>query len=289
MRNPQKRLVGMAILSIDKGGDQQTLVNSLFEDDASYWAEIYERTGVKEFVHQQRLRTLLELVERIAPPAQSLILDAGCGAGLAAVALARRGYHVQAMDAVEAMVDLTSRRAIEAGVERRVTTTMGDVDSLPFGDKTFPLVVMMGVLPWLPSIEKPLRELHRVIQPAGHLIVSLDNRWSLCRFLDPFINPVLSPGKELVRSLLYRLGRTEATVHSRLTSNREFDLLLKTTGFKKTQAKTLGFGPFTVFRHEFLPSRVGLTVHQGFQAIAERGFPIFRSAGMQSIVVASRA
>jgi ubiquinone/menaquinone biosynthesis C-methylase UbiE len=278
----------MPTLSADRGADKQTLVNSYFEDVAYYWAEIYERTGVKEFVHQERLRIMLELVDRIAPPAPARILDAGCGAGLATVALAKKGYVVQAMDAVQAMVDLTSRRASEAGVDRRVTTTLGDVDSIPFADETFPLVVVMGVLPWLPSIEKPLRELHRVIQPAGHLIVSLDNRWSLCRFLDPLMNPLLSPAKELARSILHRLGHHKSSVGSHLTSAREFDSLLRATGFEKLDAMTLGFGPFTVFRHELLPCRAGLSVHQGLQAIAERGVPLFRSAGMQSIVVARK-
>jgi len=278
----------MLTLSADKSADQQTLVNSYFEDVACDWAEIYERTGVKEFVHQQRLRIMLELVERIAPPAKARILDAGCGAGLAAVALARRGYVVQAVDTVRAMVDLTSRRAIEAGVDPHVTTALGDIDSIPFADETFPLAVVMGVLPWLPSIEKPLRELHRVIQPGGHLIVSLDNRWSLCRFFDPLMNPLLSPTKELARSILQRLGRTESSVRSYLTSNRQLHSLLRATGFEKLEAITLGFGPFTLFRHELLPCRVGLSVHRSLQAIAERGFPLFRSAGMQSIVVARK-
>jgi ubiquinone/menaquinone biosynthesis C-methylase UbiE len=270
----------MATLSAEKALEY-------FQDDADYWSEIYERDGVKEFVHQQRLRTLLDLVEKTAAPG-TRILDAGCGAGLAAVSLARRGYLVQAVDAVPAMVELTSRRASDAGVEQTVTTTLGSVDSLPFGDGAFPLAVMMGVLPWLPSFEPPMREMHRVIQPSGHLIVSLDNRWSLCRFFDPFINPLLSPAKEAARSFLIRLGRNDSSVNTHLTSNREFDQLLRTRGFEKLEMHTLGFGPFTILRHEFLPSRIGLTVHQRLQSLAERGVPLFCSAGMQSIFVVRR-
>src|SRR5262249_44123797 len=153
------------------------------------------------------------------------VLDAGCGAGFAAVALAKRSYLVEAIDAAPAMVDSTSRLALKAGLDGRVKTSLGNVDSLPFADQTFSLVVVMGVLPWLASIEKPLRELHRVLQPTGHLIVTVDNRWSLCRFLDPLTNPLLSPVKELARSILHRFGRATPGIRSYLTSERKLEAL----------------------------------------------------------------
>jgi ubiquinone/menaquinone biosynthesis C-methylase UbiE len=278
----------MQISNSNESTDQQNLINSYFDDAAGYWADIYQRMGVKEFVHQERLRLMLELVDGIGLPAGARVLDAGCGAGFAAVALAKRSYLVEAMDAAQAMVDSTSRRAMKAGFDGQVTTSLGSVDSIPFADETFSLVVVMGVLPWLPSIEKPLRELRRVLAPTGHLIVSVDNRWSLCRFLDPLTNPLLSPAKELARSVLYRFGRSSPGIRSHLTSGRKFEALLRTTGFEKVEALTLGFGPFSVFRHELLSYSAGLKVHQALQRIAEHGFAPLRSAGMQSIVVARR-
>ena len=64
------------------------------------------------------------------------------------------------------MVDSTEERVNRAGQEQRVRTGQGDVHSLCFPNETFDLVLAIGVLPWLPSIEQPLREMARVLKPG---------------------------------------------------------------------------------------------------------------------------
>src|SRR5260370_32385202 len=174
-------------------GNQQYWVNSYFEQATSYWAEIYDRVGIKEFIHQERLRIVLDLAARIGLTSNARVLDAGSGAGLAAVALAKRGHVVEAIDAVQSMVDATQDRATKEGVEHLVRSSVEDVNSLSFPDATFSLVIAIGVLPWLSSIENPLREMYRVLHSEGYLIVTVDNLWGLSRFLVPSSNPLLGP------------------------------------------------------------------------------------------------
>jgi SAM-dependent methyltransferase len=263
-------------------------INSHFEHAAGYWAEIYERTGVNDLVHQERLRIMLDAVADLRLPAGARVLDVGCGAGLAAVDLAKSGYLVDAIDPVQAMIDSTCRRAAAEGVATRVRATLGDIDAIPFADGTFALAGAMGVLPWLPSIDQALREMHRVLQPNGYLIISVDNRWSLCRWFDPSQNPVLTPAKELAKRILVHFGYERDGVPSYSISDREFGSLLSLMGFEKLQSITLGFGPFTLLRRELLPAGIGVKIHRIFQRFADSGVGFFRAAGMQSIILATK-
>src|SRR2546427_12508008 len=96
-------------------GDPQSVVNAYFRKEAAYWAEIYERNGIKEAIHKERLRAAVAMAVglRLAPAAR--VLDVGCGAGLAAIRLARQGLIVEAIDPVEAMVEATRKGAMGAG------------------------------------------------------------------------------------------------------------------------------------------------------------------------------
>ena len=64
-------------------------------------------------------RELPFLLDALGPPGRLGILDAGCGTGRHAVALARRGYRVTAADVSRDMLALARRRAREAGVRVR--------------------------------------------------------------------------------------------------------------------------------------------------------------------------
>jgi magnesium-protoporphyrin O-methyltransferase len=58
------------------------------------------------------------------------LLDAGCGTGLFAVAQARRGFSVTALDIAPQMVAAAAERARSLGVSERVRPHVGDVDEL---------------------------------------------------------------------------------------------------------------------------------------------------------------
>jgi ubiquinone/menaquinone biosynthesis C-methylase UbiE len=177
-------------LSPGAGADPQAVLNAYFHQEASHWEEIYRRDGIKEAIHQERLRAALAMVDSLHLLPQSRVLDIGCGAGYATIALASRGLTVDSLDPVETMVRATRERAVEAGL-RSVTVRIGDIHSLPFAQGTFALVIALGVLPWLPGIDTPLREMARVLRPGGHLIVTVDCLWQLRQAFDPFLTKLM--------------------------------------------------------------------------------------------------
>lgn len=278
----------MRTLGGNDAADPQTLVNAYFRGAASYWAEIYECAGVKEAVHQERLRAALAMVDTLQLSPQARVLDVGCGAGYATVALARRGFIVDAIDTLQVMVDATRDLAIGTEAQSRVRSQLGDVHALPFPNNAFVLVLALGVLPWLPALDKPLREMARVLRPGGCLIVSVDNRWGLRQFLDPLTNPLLRPPRKLIGQVLRAYSQYAPVARSQLTSLRTFRTALAAQGLEELHGVALGFGPFTLFNREILPWSTGMKLHNWLQRLADRGIPILCSSGSQHLVLAKK-
>jgi SAM-dependent methyltransferase len=100
------------------------------------------------------------------------VLDAGCGAGGASVCAARRGAHVNGLDAAEALLAIARRRLPDGDFRT------GDLEALPYPDGTFDVILVADVLPYVadPDPLAALRELRRVCDWQGRLVVAT---WSL--------------------------------------------------------------------------------------------------------------
>ncbi len=96
----------------------------------------------------------------LGPLPRRAILDVGTGTGRAAIALAKRGAVVTAVDASPEMLGVARRRAEEAGVE--VSFANGDAHGLGFPDRAFDAVVCLRVLMHTPDWRRSLAELCRV-------------------------------------------------------------------------------------------------------------------------------
>jgi len=122
--------------------------------EASAWNAFYDRPA------------LLDLLGDVSGMA---VLDAGCGPGLYAQELLRRGAVVTAFDASGEMVRLARSRLGE-GVDLRVSDLNHPLTWL--ADDSQDLAVMALVLHHVDNRESALRELHRVLRPGGGLVLS---------------------------------------------------------------------------------------------------------------------
>jgi SAM-dependent methyltransferase len=128
---------------------------------------------------------------RLGPLDGRLVLDYGCGHGMAAVVLARSGARVTAFDLSHGYLNEARRRAADNGVA--VAFVQADGEQLPFADSCFDAVWGNAVLHHL-DLRKAGRELRRVLKPGGFAV-----------FCEPWgENPLLArarrwlpyPGKE---------------------------------------------------------------------------------------------
>lgn len=92
------------------------------------------------------------------------VLDYGCGHGMAAVVLARRGADVTAFDLSPGYVREAQERAAANSV--RITCRVADAEELPFPDRAFDAVWGNAVLHHL-DLSRAGRELSRVLRPGG--------------------------------------------------------------------------------------------------------------------------
>ena len=261
----------------------QSLVAEYFLANARYWKSIYEEADVQSLIYRLRREAVLELVDRLALPTGSRILEIGCGAGSTAVELARRGHWVEAVDVVPSMLEMTRLSATDAGVGRRVRTCLAAAEHLPYPNRVFDLVLAIGLLPWLRLPGEALLEMARVLRPNAPLIVTADNRWRLQRFLDP-----LGFTRRLVGQVLRRAGVLRKAALVRMDSPPEIDRMLSGCGFRKVQGLTLGFGPFTALGFRPLPGPVEVAFHKSLQGAADSGLPLIRSSGSHYVVLSRR-
>jgi ubiquinone/menaquinone biosynthesis C-methylase UbiE len=269
----------------------QRAVDAYFDAESSFWDEIYAGNEVYAVIHKHRHALALELIGQLGLPGGSRVLEVGCGAGLMTVALAERGFQIDATDTAPAMIDGARQNVRAAGASSQVTVSGADAHSLSFEDEVFDLVVALGVIPWLHSPNRALGELARVLRPGGYLIANVDNRWRLHYLLDPIFSPVFAPARRVVKWVLQRLGlrRQPASIPpNNLHSRGEFDRLISSLDLEKMGGSMYGFGPFTLFARRVLPKRLGVFVHRKLQRACDRGTPGLRSAGAQYLVLARK-
>jgi ubiquinone/menaquinone biosynthesis C-methylase UbiE len=110
--------------------------------------------------------------DALAPAPGDLLLDAGCGAGEAARALAGAGAEVIAMDHSVATVAAAAERHDGSAV----TYVAGDVAALEFPDAHFDGVRCERVLQHLDDPDRAVAELVRVTRPGGRVCL-IDTDW----------------------------------------------------------------------------------------------------------------
>jgi 2-polyprenyl-6-hydroxyphenyl methylase / 3-demethylubiquinone-9 3-methyltransferase len=102
------------------------------------------------------------------------LLDVGCGAGLAAEALALRGFDVEGIDAAGEAIE--AARAHAAGQGLRLTYRQATAEDLLAEDARFPVVTCLEVVEHVPDPAAFVRLLAGLLEPDGTLVMSTLNR-----------------------------------------------------------------------------------------------------------------
>jgi ubiquinone/menaquinone biosynthesis C-methylase UbiE len=119
------------------------------------------------------LITRPRLREALAPAPGQHLLEVGPGTGYYALDVASwvaPGGKLDVFDLQQEMLDHTLLRAEERGIANLVAM-QGDARALPYADATFDAAYLVTVLGEIPDQVAALRELARVVKPAGHVVV----------------------------------------------------------------------------------------------------------------------
>jgi SAM-dependent methyltransferase len=107
---------------------------------------------------------------RLAPSKR--VLDAGCGAGYGAAELAKSALSVVGADMAAEAVEFARRHYRRP----QLAFEQASCAALPHPDASFDLVVAFEVIEHLPNWRDFLREVRRVLAPAGQFMVSTPNK-----------------------------------------------------------------------------------------------------------------
>lgn len=136
----------------------------------------YLRTALAERTDAESEREALGAARLARCAAEALILDAGCGQGRHALALASMGYRIVALDRAAVLL-AAGRRA--AGSALWPWFVHADYARMPFPDGRFDAVLNLGTaLGYRTEVEDlaALRELRRVLAPGGRLVLESAHR-----------------------------------------------------------------------------------------------------------------
>lgn len=104
---------------------------------------------------------------------QSRVLDIGCAAGRASIALARKGHIVTGIDVSEKLIEKAQQTARANQIE--VTFQVCDPVKLSFSDGLFDAVLLLKTYCYVPGHQNRLawlEEIARVLRPDGWLFLS---------------------------------------------------------------------------------------------------------------------
>lgn len=186
-----------------------------FNTTSEEYLQEYEKITPPGHSFRARKEKVLELIPEVKTSKKAL--DVGCGPGLMTEGLLKKGYTVTCTDAAPDMVSL-ARKAFPSLPETNFV--VGDVYKLPFPDKSFDLVISMGLMEYLDDQAKAIQELKRVTNEGGTLIITFPYKWSPWRTWNRI-------GVALIKPLRKILGRTSNNwlTHREYTPKIVHDLL----------------------------------------------------------------
>jgi 2-polyprenyl-6-hydroxyphenyl methylase/3-demethylubiquinone-9 3-methyltransferase len=117
----------------------------------------------------------LEWIDRHAQLAGKEVLDVGCGGGILAEAMARRGAHVTGIDLSEKALRVAQLHLLESKLDIRYEKAMAE-DYAAAYPGTFDVVTCMELLEHVPQPESMVAACARLARPGGQVFFSTINR-----------------------------------------------------------------------------------------------------------------
>lgn len=142
-------------------------------------AETYDAAAILQKLVREEMLSRLDLV-KLNP---QVILDAGCGTGLASHALQKRYAKSQviSLDFAYPMLQKTRSTRAQAGLTAQLKSLFGgakqnllcaDIESLPLASGSVGMVWSNLAIQWCNDLDAALTEFHRVLQPESLLMFS---------------------------------------------------------------------------------------------------------------------
>lgn len=146
---------------------------------------------VSSYAMLNRKNVVMRLIDSIKIEGNKL-LDIGCGAGSYVPEFIQRGYEVWGIDISPKMIEQANRMLIKEGLTHYARFCQGDIENLSFPLSSFDIVVVVGVIEYLETDRKVVKEIYRVTKPKGIVVITLNNKRSYSNFRTYILKPIKS-------------------------------------------------------------------------------------------------
>jgi len=175
----------------------------------------------------------LQFIEARAPLRGRQVLDVGCGGGLLAEAMARRGAIVTGIDLAAGPLEVARLHAIESGIEVDYQRCAAELFAARH-EAAFDVVTCLEMLEHVPEPSTVVAALARLVKPGGHVVCSTINR-------GPKAFALAILGAEYLLQLLPR-GTHE---YAKFIRPSELARFARAAGLQLIELAGLDYNPFT--------------------------------------------
>jgi len=172
-REEMQRTIG----KIEMGYKWREVVSSLNNEFLEFYAKDFRRSNWRYLLP-------FEGKGRIA-------LDYGCGWGAIGYGLQLSGFKVIYMDLTYERIKFVSLRDKQENIKGNIYIVGGD-NKIPLADNSIDLIVMSGVLEWIPVTQKgdpyliqlnALKNCYKILKKGGVFVLGIENRYAYRYFL----------------------------------------------------------------------------------------------------------
>jgi SAM-dependent methyltransferase len=238
-----------------------------------YWDKVYDQKDFYGDCYRQRMGTILTWLEGLSLSENSIILEAGCGAGRFAREAAKRGYNVFGMDYSYGMISKASSNCNRED-ELNVAFFQGDIETLPLKTSSVDVIVCLGVVGYLMAEDRALVSLARALKPGGVLAISIANKACLVYRLDlPLL--LIAIAKKILN------GIAPSWKKSAIINNDtpftpyfipKFRKSLELAGFRVLEYKTVPWKLLTFWGREVFPQKMATNIALFFEQFSNIPF-----------------
>ena len=227
------------------------------------YASLYDRTGQSRF-SLRMVRYAFHLWAQHASYRIRRVLDLGCGTGSAAIALARRGYEVTALDRSEAMLELA--RAKAERWQAPVTWLQGDFRSFQAGGPFDAVTCFYDALNYMlvpEDLEESFRQVRAHLRRDGLFLFDMITDHAVAQTWGESTDTSFDPELTRIWKCSYDPVSEVGTLHA-LFFEREAD-----DRYRRIEEvhRHRGYAPDHV---EDLLERAGLEVLAAYECLSER-------------------
>ena len=147
------------------------------------------------------------------------LLEVACGCGHFVKKYASHVHSVAGLDLSQVMVKMATKKNRDRVVAGTAEFVHGDATRLPWQDNTFSAITTMGSFVAFPKPLESLKEIYRVLRPAGRAVVSIEwnaedgldhtkkvNRWGMGLWTESDIQSMMTEAGFSDVSLTYAQG-----------------------------------------------------------------------------------